>query len=63
MKVETKSMLSSRTFWLAILQMIAGFLVVIFNQFPELQAVGSLAIAKSLLDIIIRVTSTETQIK
>lgn len=59
---KTKKLLQSKTFWLAIIQAVIGIVVVFTTAYPELQAVGSIAIAKSLLDILLR-TVTQMPIK
>lgn len=51
-----KTLLQSRTFWLAIIQAVAAVLVVVFT---ELDMVGSVVLLKSVVDIILRVMSTE----
>lgn len=55
----TKSFLTSRTIWLAILQAVAGVLVVAISENPELGGVGWLMIAKSGVDICIRFLTTK----
>jgi hypothetical protein len=54
-----KSLFQSRTFWLAVVQGVAGILVIAETQFPT---VGMLVIVKSLVDIMLR-TLTITEIK
>lgn len=52
-----KSLLQSKTFWIAVLQAVAGIAVVFSTAYP---AVGSLLIAKSVIDVILRVVTTTT---
>ena len=51
-----KIIFTSRTFWLAVLQGILGVLVVIGTQAPEL---GWVVILKSIIDIGLRMLTTE----
>lgn len=50
-----KSILKSKVFWVAILQGIFGVVVVLESAYP---AVGWVAIAKSVVDIILRGMTT-----
>lgn len=50
-----KSILKSRTFWLAITQAAIGAVAVLATSYPE---VGSLLVLKSLLDVILRYETT-----
>jgi hypothetical protein len=52
---KVKSILSSRTFWLAVLQGLAGVLTVVATQHPEL---GFVLMLKSLVDVYLRSTTT-----
>jgi hypothetical protein len=52
---KTKKLLQSKTFWVAVIQAVIGIVVVFTSTYPELQAVGSIAVAKSILDVILRV--------
>lgn len=54
----TKSLFTSRTFWVAMLQAAIGIVVVFSSEYP---GVGQLVIAKSLLDITLRIV-TETKV-
>jgi uncharacterized membrane protein len=54
-----KSLLKSKVFWLAVVQAVAGVIVVFQSSYPE---VGGLLVAKSLVDIVLRVITT-VQIK
>jgi hypothetical protein len=47
---------ASRTIWLAIIQAVVGILVVAMTQYPGL---GGLMIAKSVVDAILRVMTTD----
>lgn len=53
-----KSILQSKTFWVAVLQAAVGVVVVFATVYP---AVGGILVAKSVLDIVLRVF-TETKI-
>lgn len=46
-----KSWITSRTVWLAILQSVAGIVVIFMTNFP---GIGWLAIVKSIVDIALR---------
>lgn len=46
----------SRTIWFAILQAIAGIIVVFSTEYPE---IGYIATAKSVIDILLRVVTTQ----
>jgi len=54
-----KSLFHSRTFWVAVLQAVAGTIAVFATSYPE---VGALLVAKSLLDVYLRIVTT-TQVK
>jgi len=49
--MEAKSILKSKTFWIAVIQAIAGVIAVFATAYP---AVGDLLIAKSIIDVIVR---------
>ncbi len=51
-----KSIFKSKTFWLAATQAVAGGLVIFFT---EIDALGYVAIVKSVADIVLRLISTE----
>lgn len=51
-----KSLLRSKTFWVAILQGIAGVLVVVQTEMPE---VGMVVMGKSIIDIMLRLITTK----
>ena len=51
-----KPFYKSRTFWIACLQGIVGVTAVLINIYPE---VGVLVVMKSILDIVLRVQTTE----
>lgn len=53
-----KSLLQSRTFWVAVVQGVLGVLVVVFAHFG---LAGALLITKSLIDIVLRL-DTDTPI-
>ena len=50
-----KSILQSKTFWVAVLQAVAGIVAVFYSSYP---AVGELLVAKSALDVILRVVTS-----
>lgn len=52
-----KNVLKSKTVWIAVLQGIAGVVVVLQTQYPEL---GYVAIGKSLVDIGLRFLTTQS---
>ena len=52
-----KSILESKTFWLACFQALIGIVTIFMSAYP---AVGGLVIAKSVLDIVLRVMTTTT---
>jgi hypothetical protein len=54
--MNTKSFVYSKTFWIAILQVVVGVVVVLEGQYPN---VGELLMVKSILDIILRGLTTE----
>ncbi len=54
-----KSLFKSRTFWLAFAQAVAGAVVAFQYAYPE---VGALLVAKSLVDIVLRIITT-TEVK
>lgn len=47
----SKPWYESKVIWLAVLQMIAGIVVVLITKYP---AVGWITVAKSIIDIMIR---------
>lgn len=51
-----KSIFASRVFWLAVAQAVAGSLVVFSSAYPD---VGALIIAKSIIDIALRFTTSK----
>lgn len=50
-----KSIFLSKVFWLAVLQALVGIAVVFSTTYPQ---VGELILAKSILDVILRVLTT-----
>ena len=57
--MDTKNLLSSRTFWLAIVQGIAVVLAAIYSVDPAVASIGWLAIVKSVVDVALRmITAT-----
>ena len=57
--MNIKSIFSSKVFWLAIAQAVAGILTIALAQDPALTTVGWVMNAKSVLDIILRFTTTQ----
>ncbi len=51
-----KSIFKSKTFWIAVSQSVLGIVVAFSTQYPD---VGLLIMAKSALDIIIRLVTVE----
>ena len=51
-----KSLFVSKTFWLSILQAVAGALVIFATTYPTL---GWIVIAKSIVDIALRYVTTQ----
>ena len=51
-----KSLFSSKTFWLAVVQAVAGVVVVALT---ELDMVGYVAVFKSFVDVVLRLITTE----
>ena len=51
----TKSLLGSKTFWLAVVQAAIAVVVVFDTQYP---GVGVLMMLKSVLDIVLRIITT-----
>lgn len=49
---NAKSIFASKTFWLAVLQSVAGAFVIFGTSFPDWA--GQLLIAKSLIDVVLR---------
>ena len=52
-----KSLLQSKTFWVAVIQAVAAVLVVALT---ELHFVGGALMVKSIVDIILRITTSDT---
>ena len=55
-----KSLLQSKTFWVAVLQALVGIVAIFATTYPT---VGSLLIVKSIIDVILRVVTTTPVIK
>lgn len=51
-----KTLLQSKTFWVAVIQAVAGVVVVALTQ---LDLVGYVAVFKSIVDIVLRLITTE----
>jgi len=54
---SVKSIFASKTFWIAVLQAIAGTFVVFGTAYPT---VGWIVIAKSVVDVFIRYQTTQS---
>ena len=52
--MNTKALIESKTFWVAVAQAVLGVLVIFMNAYPDLQAVGALVVGKSILDMWLR---------
>lgn len=52
--VQPKKWYESRTLWIAVAQAVVGIIVVITNEFPDAEIVGSLVALKSVFDIGLR---------
>lgn len=52
-----KSLVESKTFWLAAAQALTGILVVFATAYPD---AGYLLVAKSIVDIVLRLATTTT---
>lgn len=56
---QGKALILSTTFQVAVLQALGGLITVLVTNYPALAVVGWLAIAKSVIDILLRLkTST-----
>lgn len=51
-----KTLLNSKTFWIAVIQAVAGVAVIALT---ELDLIGYIGILKSIVDIFIRMITTE----
>lgn len=51
-----KSIFKSKTFWIALAQSLVGALAIFNETYPE---IGLLLMAKSVLDVVIRIYTTE----
>lgn len=56
--MNTKSLLESKVFWVAVVQATFGAFLVFTSAYPSLETFGFVAILKSGLDIILRVLTT-----
>jgi hypothetical protein len=50
---------TSKTIWIAILQAAAGVVAAFFTYDPALQTVGAVAIVKSVIDIVLRLVTSQ----
>lgn len=57
--MNVKSILFSKTFWLAIAQGAAGAAVAFLHHDPTVQAIGGGAVVKSLVDIGLRLMTNQ----
>jgi len=61
--METKALIQSKQFWLAVIQFVIGFLALVtasFGAYIPASILGGVAMLKSVLDIILRMqTNTE----
>lgn len=55
---KAKPLICSRAFWLATAQALAGIFVIFGSTYPELETLGWFAIAKSLVDVYLRMQTT-----
>ena len=55
-----KKIYQSKTVMLAVAQAIVGILAVVLVEMPEVDTLGVIAIAKSMLDVYLRTITTET---
>lgn len=55
--MNAKSLIASRTFWIAVVQAAIAVVIVFDTQYPN---IGILLMAKSVLDIVLRVITTAT---
>lgn len=56
---KAKSIHLSKTFWVAVLQAIAGLLAILMADNPTLDLVGFLAVSKSVVDTVLRLVTAE----
>ena len=56
---QGKALLRSRTVWLAVIQGLAGVFVAIASVDPSLKTGGIVLVLKSIIDILVRVETTE----
>lgn len=56
--MRTKALLESRTFWVAVAQSLAGAYLVFAAAYPGLETVGFVFMAKSLLDVFLRLQTS-----
>lgn len=54
-----KSVFSSKTIWLAVAQGVVGVIVAVFAADPALKTTGVGAIVKSIVDIYLRMNTTQ----
>lgn len=53
---DTKALIQSKQFWLAVIQAVAGIVMVFATAYPQ---VGWLIMAKSVVDIVLRLMTTQ----
>ena len=57
--MNTKALIESKAFWLAVAQLVLAGIAIFQTQYPELQSVGALGVIKSLIDIFLRANTTQ----
>ena len=55
-RAKVKNLFRSRTFWLAVIQGVLGVLIVVMVELP---GIGGLVVAKSVLDVALRLITGE----
>lgn len=60
MYMATKKWYKSKTVWIAILQAIAGIILLIATEYPDAEIIASAMMVKSVLDIIVRGLTSAT---
>lgn len=56
---DAKALIHSKAFWVAVCQALLGMFAVFSATYPALETVGALAIVKSVLDIYLRMNTTQ----
>ena len=55
----SKSIFTSKTFWLAVLQAVAGSSASLFSSNPTIRTAGVLAVGKSVADVALRLSTSD----